>query len=941
MKLAFIPFLFLLAVFSFSLNAQQVAKKPLTIDDFASWKVVRNPILSNDGKYTAFEINPEKGDGNLVVKSIDSKKEDTISRAYDAVFSSESDFIAYKIKQPADSIRSAKKKKLKKEQMPKDSLGVFVFKRHKIYAFPNLKQFSVSKENAHWVAFLAEQKIEKKKTESGEVEIKSAKPKGKEGKDSKQEPGNQLILLQPSTGDTVCFNDVSEFYYAPKGHSITFIRQKKDSLDRTEIMVFDTESKKSGVIFRQNGTARQITSDDQGGRYGFLFSADTIKEKVYSLYYGSLTTGDPKPVVTPESHGMPLGWSPSEFADLSFSRNGQRLYFGTTLKPKPEPKDTLIDEEKPVLDVWTWKDKELQPQQKINAEKEKKRTYKAVYLVGEEKFIQLADPEVREVRTILKGDGNLALGLCDSPYRLESSWTGRSAADYYLVDIESGIKRLIVRNKTMVSLSSGGNFVIWYDPADSSYYTRSTNINATENVKLNAAVPVSFCDERWDMPESARPYGIAGWAENDKSVFIYDRFDIWKFDAEGSKVPVNATRNYGRKNFLSLRYRKLDPDAEFIDTSKPIIVSAFDERNKSAGYFSADLRNYSDPKMFLMEDFSFANLARAKDAEVLIWTRESVSESPDVWTGNLAFEHRHKLSESNPQQKNFVWPGVRLVHWTTFSGKELEGLLYFPETIDPERKYPMIVYFYERNADNLYSYTIPSPTRSTVNRTYYASNDYIIFVPDITYEEGSPGASAFDAVISGTQFVSNMFPFINRERIGVQGQSWGGYQTAWLITQTDMFAAAMAGAPVANMTSAYGGIRWQTGLSRMFQYEKSQSRIGGTLWDKTLQYIDNSPLFYVPKIKTPLLIMHNDADGAVPWYQGIELFTAMRRLQKPVWMLSYNNEEHNLKAESWANRMDLTIRMKEFFDHYLKGGPEPEWMKYGIPAVRKGKDLGY
>jgi dipeptidyl aminopeptidase/acylaminoacyl peptidase len=342
-----------------------------------------------------------------------------------------------------------------------------------------------------------------------------------------------------------------------------------------------------------------------------------------------------------------------------------------------------------------------------------------------------------------------------------------------------------------------------------------------------------------------------------------------------------------------------------------------------------------------MEDFSFDDLRKAKNADVLIWTRENIDESPAVWTGNTAFEFRHQLSEANPQQNQFIWPGVRLVHWDSFSGKPLEGLLYYPENIDPEKKYPMIVYFYERNADNLHTYILPAPTRSTVNRSYFTSNGYLVFVPDVTYEEGYPGQSAFDAIVSGTQFVSNMFPFIDRKHIGIQGQSWGGYQTAWLITQTDMFAAAMAGAPVSNMTSAYGGIRWESGLSREFQYENSQSRIGGNLWDKPQQYIENSPLFYVPKIKTPLLIMHNDNDGAVPWYQGIELFTAMRRLQKPVWMLTYNNEEHNLKAESWANRMDLTIRMKEFFDHYLKGEPMPSWMEYGIPTIKKGKELGY
>ena len=921
------------------LNAQTENKKPLTTNDFAAWKVLDNPIISADGKYSAFEINPQKGDGNLVVKAIDSKKEDILARGYAASFSPESDFIVYKIKQPTDSIRSAKKKKLKKEQMPKDDAGILVFRRNQVYSFPNLKQFSIPKENARWVAFFTDMKKVKKKSGKEDSANKDASKTKKA--DDQSEQKSQLILFNVASGDTVCFQNISEYYYAPLGHSVTFIRQTKDSLDRSEVLSFDTETRKANVIFDGLGTAKKITSDRQGGQIGFLFSTDTIKEKTYSLYYGSVTAGKPKAVVSPDQQGLPLGWSPSEFSDLSFSDNGELLYFGTNRKPKAEPKDTLMEDEKPVLDIWTWKDKELQPEQKINLEKEKKRTYKAVYLVDKDKFVQLGNPEVREVRTIQKGNGNIALGIDQTPYKLESSWTGESNGDYYLIDVETGIKRLIVQNKSMVSLSPGGNFIVWFDSSDSCYYSRSTNISSPDTIQLTKQVKVSFCDELWDMPGVPSPYGIAGWAENDKYIFISDRFDIWRFDLEGTKVPVSATHGYGRKNSLRMRYQKLDPEEEFIETSKPVIVSAFDERNKSEGFFNADLRNYSDPKLLLMEDYHFEKLKKAKKADVLIWTREDVNEPPALWTGSMSFDHRNRLSNTNPQQSQFIWPGAKLVHWNSFSGTDLEGLLYFPETIDPEKKYPMIVYFYERNADNLHIYTSPAPTRSTVNRTYYTSNDYIVFIPDITYQEGYPGQAAFDAVVSGAQIVSNMFPFIDRKRIGIQGQSWGGYQTAWLITQTNMFAAAMAGAPVSNMTSAYGGIRWESGLSREFQYENSQSRIGGTLWERPLQYIENSPLFYVPKINTPLLIMHNDNDGAVPWYQGIELFSAMRRLQKPVWMLTYNNEEHNLKAESWANRMDLTIRMKQFFDHYLKDAPMPSWMQYGLPAIQKGKELGY
>ena len=949
-------------------NAQKAEKKSLTVEDFAGWKVMSSPILSNDGKITAFCVNPLKGDGNLIVKTVDSKKQDTLSRAYSPGFSSESDFIVYKIKQPEDSIRRAKKKKVKAELMPQDSLGIFVFKHHKVYTYPYVKQYSLPKENASWVAFLADiknptKKVEKesgkkteeaaKKTEEAEkkpeimepksesTEKKAETPKSKKKKDKPDAPKTKLVLFQAATGDTISFPYVTEYYYSPKGHKVAFIKQMKDSLDRTEVVVFNTENGKSDIIFKETGTAKKIVSDQEGGKFGFLFSADTIKEKVYSLYYGTLTSGTPKAVVLPDGPGLPVGWSPSEYGDLSFSKNGQYLFFGSSQKPEAEPKDTLLTEDKPVLDVWSWTDKELQPEQKLNADKERKRTYKAVFLIDKVKTIQLGDPTVQDIRIIQKGDGHLALGSDPTPYKRESSWTGKSAADYYIVDVETGVKRMIVKNKTSVSISAAGNYVVWFNSADSAYYFRSTNINVTEPINLTSKIPVSFCDERWDMPDDANTYGIAGWSENDKYIFINDRYDIWKVDLEGIKVPVNATKNYGRKNYLNLRYCRLDPEEEFIDTSKPVLVNAFDERSKSEGYFYADLRNYSEPKMMLMEDYKFEGLTKAKNADVLIWTRENVSECPDLWTGDLSFGHRHRLSDANPQQKDFVWPGVRLVHWESFSGKKLEGLLYFPETIDPEKKYPMIVYFYERNANNLHSYSNPSPSRSIVNSTFYTSNNYIVFVPDIVYEDGYPGKSAFDAIVSGTQFVSSMFPFIDRKHIGMEGQSWGGYQTAWLITQTDMFAAASAGAPVSNMISAYGGIRWGSGVSRMSQYEHTQSRIGGTLWEKPMQFIENSPIFYIPKIKTPLLIMSNDNDGAVPWYQGIEMFTAMRRLNKPVWMLTYNNEEHNLKAESWANRKDLTIRMKQFFDYYLKGEPMPAWMQNGIPAVKKGKFLGY
>ncbi len=928
-------FTLVLVLFSMSLVAQNTIKRIISPDDFAMWKIIKGPKISDNGKVMAYELNPERGDGQLIVKYLDSKQEDTIPRGYSASFSPESDFIVFKIKQPFDSIRKAKIDNIGKDKMPKDSLGIFIFRNRKIIKYPNLESYSIPEENAGWVAFLSKSEKDSIKSPEG------SDAQGNEKEGGEDQKNDQLVLFNVETCDTIHYLNVTDFYYSKKGKSIAFIRETGDSLKSTTVSVFETDSQKTTAFFRSNGYSKLITTDDTGQQFAFLFSEDTIKEKAFRLYHGTLKGGLYNQHVDETTPGIPIGWLPSEHHKLNFSEDGSHLFFCTALKPKPEPKDTLPDDEKVNVDIWSWRDQELQPRQKVNLDKEKKRSYLAVLHLQDNKFVQLGDPVVREVRTTMKGNGQYALGKDIMPYRKASSWTGENKADYYLVDVKSGIKRKMLEGIENAWISPEGSFIVWYDPVGRNYYSRSTDIESQAINELTKEIPVAFYNELNDMPANPRPYGIAGWAENDRFVYIYDRYDIWKIDLTGTRVPVNITRGFGRRNQLRLRYVKLDPKEEFINAEDPDLVSSFDERSKSSGFFSVDFKNYKEPKLLLVEDVRFGTPVKAKNEDKLIFTKESPSEFPNLWASNMKFDRPKKISDANPQQKDYNWVFTTLIKWTSFSGEPLEGILYMPEDFSPRRKYPMIVYYYERNSDQLFRHFIPSPSRSVINRTFYASNGYLVFVPDITYRTGYPGQSAYNAVMSGVSYLLDNFSFIDRNNIGLQGQSWGGYQTAWLVTQTDMFAAAMAGAPVSNMTSAYGGIRWGSGMSRMFQYEHTQSRIGGTLWEKPMQYIENSPLFYVPKIRTPLLIMHNDNDGAVPWYQGIELFVALRRLNKPAWMLSYNGEPHNLKAESWGNRIDLSVRMKGFFDYYLQGKPMPEWMRFGIPAKDKGKTLGY
>ena len=909
--------------------AQEQNKKSLSIDDFGSWNTLNNPIVSNDGSRIAFEQNPQKGDGMLIVKSGKSDF-DTIPRGSSSAFGPEYDFIVFSIKQPEDSIRKAKLDKVKKEDMPKDSLGIWVFGSNDLKKFPKLKSFKIPEENARWIAFAVEPEPAPKDT----TESNSKKKK------EKQE-GDDLILFQVDTGDTLMFRNVSDWTYAKKGESVFFSREVKDSTGTvSSLHLFDTSTGTSSEVFSDEGWMKKLSSDEAGNQFAFLFSQDTIKEKVYSLYLGAADKV-PEEVVNGYTSGIPVGWTPGENGNIYFSEDGTKLFFGTAESPEPAPKDTIPDDEKPKLDIWHWQDLKLQPQQKVEADREKKRTYLAVYHIGLKRFIQLADPEVRDIYTLQKGNSDLAFGYNELPYLRESGWTGDRKRDYYIVDTKSGIKREIADCKSYVRISPQGKYVVWYEPADSSFYARSTDINRLEAVSLTKMLPVNFYDELNDTPMDPRPYGIAGWSEDDRFVYIYDRFDVWKLDQSGERVPVNITKAYGRRNQTRLRYINLDPELEHIPSDEQVLLSAFDEQTMSGGFYRTRFGIVADPELLAMEKNHFGGVKKAKNAEKLIWTKESVSEFPDLWCSDMNFMKSEKISNANPQQENFIWPKVQMVEWTSFSGEKLNGMLYFPENLDPGKKYPMVIYFYERSSEGLYRHQHPAPSRSTINRPFYTSNGYIVFVPDITYKEGYPGQSAYNAIVSGTQYLTNTFPYIDKKRMALQGQSWGGYQIAYLITQTDLYAAAMAGAPVSNMTSAYGGIRWQTGMSRMFQYEQTQSRIGGTLWEKPLHYIENSPLFYAPKVNTPLLMMHNDDDGAVPWYQGIEYFVALRRLDKPVWMLTYNGEPHNLNATSWANRVDLSKRMFQFFNHYLKGEPMPEWMEKGVPATEKGENLGY
>ncbi len=919
-------YLIAILIFTFANSLIAEEKKIITHDDYSSWKSISEYSISNNGELLLYEISPLEGDGYLYIKNLKTHKLDSIPRAYKAKFSSNSNFVVFKIKPQTDTVRAAKLKKVKKDKLPKDSIGIFIPETNSLLKYPDVVSFKLGKDGGNFVALLLENKKEQTKDKDTVSDTtKQVKKKGK------QKKSNSLLLINPINENSFTYNNVSKYSLSDNGKSCIYTVAKTDSIDSVFVYIHYVESGRNDLIYNSNGYSENVSTDKEGKQFAFTFSSDTVKNKAYSLYYYSqtklnLVSGD-------EFSNLSENMTVSTNGSIYFNDRGTELFFGETPKPLTEIKDTLTEDEKVSIDIWNWKDDYLQPMQKLRAEKEKKRSYTSVYFPLDKKVVSLGNKNLEDVFIKTKENGNLVLGRDNHNYRKEISWDGSRHYDYYLIDKNTGDRKLILKKvASTVSLSPQQNFVAWYNIADSSW--NAYDIKKEKSNELTSYLKENFYYELNDIPNEAPNYGFAGWTDEEKFV-VYDKYDFWLISPDGTSKAKNITNYYGRKNDIQLRYKKLNPD--LITLPENMMLTVFDLKTKNSGY--ASFRKLKDLKILIIDNFDFFGMKKAKNNDKIVWRKQSFIEYPELYVSDMKFRKVEKITNTNPQQKDYNWGTVELVDFTTLENDSMQGMLYKPENFDPNKKYPMIVYFYERYTDRLNRYYSPKPIRSVINFTYYTSNGYLIFIPDIKYETGYPGPSGFNCIVGGTKSLIEKYDYIDQENIAIQGQSWGGYQVAYIVTQTNMYKAAMAGAPVSNMTSAYGGIRWSSGMSRTFQYEETQSRIGATLWERQDLYILNSPLFFAPQVETPLLMMHNDKDGAVPWYQGIEFFSALRRLNKPVWMLVYNGAPHNLKR--LADEKDLTIRMQQFFDHFLKGKPEPMWMKKGVPAVEKGREFGF
>ncbi|MBQ5979796.1 MAG: S9 family peptidase [Bacteroidales bacterium] len=925
-------------------------KKPLDHDVYDSWQSVSGIKRSDDGRVLVWNVNPQEGDGTLYVRSFASlrmtkksraaghserNEESTLAipRGYQPTIDPAGKWVVCRIKPEFAKTRQERIDKKKKDEQSKDTLAVIDLSTMQIRKFASVESYSAGSFGMPFIAYKSTWKNDKK-NESG------------------------LIILTPGNWQADTLKHIDNYVFSNSGSllALTTKEDKKDSLSATSIVLASYSGNKIVLDTLKKGDKEYFRPVFDDAEAQLAFTATTDSNKTGSKRCGMyLAQGDKWNVRELIPQGTKVagtdGWTLTENSSIFFTPDGKRIVTG--IAPVRPPKDTtIVDFETAQLDIWNWDAPYTPPQQKKRLDGTLRKTYTAVINLPDARIIPLTTSFFDSIRLLGGGNSEWALSRDNADYARESMWADGSFSDYSLVNLNDGSRKVIAKNFNAGRLdaSPSGKYLIWFDNNDNNWYTY--NIASGEKVNLTAKAGVAFYTEDDDHP-TAYPGAYEGspkWLENDQAVLIIDRYDVWKFAPDGSKAE-NLTGGVGRQTHNRFRTMDLRIDKRTDNERRSGVVNPFkakdelffsliNEDNKKNGYGRLNLAKPAKTLKYFTDTVTFQGPQMATDGSIT-FLKGNFRHPFDLYRTNDFFASSEKLSAINPQMADYRWGTANLFEWMAYDGTPLKGLVFIPDGIKPGEKLPVMIYFYEKYSDQLYNFWQPAPSRSTVNLSFYTSRGYIVFVPDIVYKDGHPGESAYNCICSGAEALCEKYSFADKSKMAIQGQSWGGYQTAWLVTRTNMFAAAGAGAPVSNMTSAYGGIRWESGMTRAGQYEHGQSRIGKTLWDEggLDLYIENSPIFHADKVETPLLIMHNDNDGAVPWYQGIEYYSDLRRLGKPCWLLEYNNEAHNLVER--RNCKDLSRRLQQFFDHYLKGAPMPAWMKSGVPTDRKGEYFGF
>ncbi len=956
-------------IWNIGLAQEQNSPKPISWKDVPSWKSIpSNSVqLSPNGKWLVYVLAPVEGDSELLLQKADipeSKKTFAIgaSSAPMLAFSDDGRWLAFK-EYPKEKDKKAASKNGGKP-LPEKLILIDLNDPDKKTELDKAQSFVFNGEKSTHLA------------------VSLAKEGNGEAK------GTDLLLVHLNTGKKQHFGNVSEFAFNKSGEYLAYTTDAANKIGNG-IQLLHVPSGKIQLIDNGEASFKSLQWTEKGDA---LTALKLVKSKEYKEELGTVigikNLGNPQvTVIDPKKDSLKFdqSYTISPNRKPNWSEDLSRIFYGmhplnkvaksnapestvnkdslakaqliklksdTTINSledlekaiarlqKSKPNENKTDLTKPDMAIWHWKDARLQSRQQVLENQDKNHSFLAMYDINSGKHLLLQDSTIKEINIFPKE--LYALGVDRRAYELDINLDGQTYHDFYLIDLKSGERKLILEKHYLPSYASyprpsqDGLKLIFGN--DGHFHIMDLQRLTTTNI--TSGLPTSFIVEDDDHNITKPLNSPLGWSKDSKYVLLRDNWDIWQVPVSGKEKAINLTQN-GAAQKIRYQYRfVLDQEEKGIDLSQPQWFRTYGERTKKSGIVRLEPAKSgltAGPKSLVWDDVNYNRLIKAKSAPVFLISKEKFNEPTQYYLTDGQLNNPKLVTTNAPEAEKYLWSsGVRLVDYVSDKGDSLQGALFLPSEYVAGQKYPTIVYYYEKLSQTLHSYSTPGFSGTGWNPNVYTSQGYAVFIPDIVYTLDDPGMSAVWCVLPGVKAAIET-GIIDEKRMGLHGHSWGGYQTSFLITQTDMFKAAAAGAPLTNMISMYDLVYWNTGGGNMAIFEASQGRFRGGPWENWEAYERNSPVYHVKNVNTPLLMLHNDKDGAVDFTQGIEYYNALRRLKKPVIMIQYKGENHGLaKLE---NRKDYSVRMMEFFDFHLKGKPAPDWITSGVERLVLEKHL--
>ena len=950
------------------LGAQVAAKRPIALDDILSFRAIAGGSLSPNGQWYAYRLSPLQGDSDVVIKSTSGTQEWKFpvgEGGATATFSADSAWAAVTIS-PTRSVAQANTAARRPNQNNVTLVNLATGEKTTIN---KIQTSRFSGEAGGWVAMHRYAPTPAGGAAPAAAPAGGGRAGGAPGgaADAPRDTaprGRDLILRDLKTGSELSIGNVSEFAFNKSGRYLALVIDAADQIGNG-VQIRDMQS---GVItpLETNTAFYERMSWTEEGDALILFKGKDdrqYRERLFAIvgYKGfDKLTGSQQPTR--------VAYDPSEDktlpADMSISTNRapqwtearDAFIFGIAKLTKvPTPAGRAggagavaagdagappaqgrgaaaggdAAAERPNLVIWHFKDPRLQTQQQVQEAADRALNFVTMYRIDDKKLIRLADEEVPSIT--VNARTRWAIGTSNSAYELQGNLDGQQFRDVYAVDTKTGQKKVVKKKLRWGSgASPDGSKYLYYE--NQHYFVYDAETDTARDI--TAGIPTSFIDTEDDHNVVDPPTGALGWTKDNAFVLLSDNWDIWKVPVAAGQPAVNLTVN-GKKDKIRYQQRlRVDPLERGADMSTRQVFSVMAEMTKKSGYGVLE-PGTTGLKMLLWDDASITGLQKAEKADVWLYRRETPTDAPAMFVTDASLSNGRKIVDTAAEASQYLWTsGAQLL---TYSNNHpdpkkrvtLQASLYLPANYEKGKTYPMVVYIYEKLTQGHNQYG--RPTANGFSRQAYTSNGYAVLQPDISYYVNDPGMSAVWALVPAVQAAVKT-GVVDPKRVGLQGHSWGGYQTAFTITQTNIFAAAIAGAPLTDMISMYSIIYKNSGGTNGAIFEASQGRFTSGPWANWDAYTRNSPVYHAAKVQTPLIILHNDQDGAVDFTQGMEYFNTLRRLGKPVVLLEYPGENHGLARP--ANQQDYTERMREFFDHYLKETAAPDWLEYGVPRLK-------